>query len=405
MATGIGDVGAALVKNTVADKVVYGKKREDDDDAVTVVKQKDFYWDQIALVLVSAMLGLSFLEISIEFFRGSEVKCFVDIDNFTESKGEYINSYCYGSLPNTQYYLVFILITGLIIIAPHYLWSAYYAAQFDFFFDLVRKLDRLRDTNTGEYRPHNFARVRKLEDAFKKSQIFISYKLKLLFQLFICLAALLLNIGFFQDGDFNPRFDCPKNCALDGDGNQSVTKCSDLQWPLNERFHCVYNSFTLLYFLHKTMYGLLVLIIIVLVIGLIWSSLSRHANQLGAKRVADFCFHSCLHPEAFSFTSWKTLLTKCRYLDLSSAQFINSFNPRIENDLDFLLIRLFTADSGHGQVFRDIQISNHFRTLVSFDLKHLCRLNLIDASRFPGVCLPFALNLNYISIVIHICIK
>ena len=168
-----GDVGQSLVTNTVADKVVYGDKQQqvnailgggdekaNDAGDGTVVKQKEFYWDQIVLVLVSAMLGLSFLEISIEFFRGSEVQCYFDIDNFTISKGNYINSYCYGSLPNTQYYLVFILISALVAIAPHYLWNAYFAANFDFFFDLIKKLDRLRDTNTGKYSSHNFERVK-----------------------------------------------------------------------------------------------------------------------------------------------------------------------------------------------------------------------------------------------------
>ena len=396
-----GDVGQSLVTNTVADKVVYGDKQQqvnailgggdekaNDAGDETVVKQKEFYWDQIVLVLVSAMLGLSFLEISIEFFRGSEVQCYFDIDNFTISKGNYINSYCYGSLPNTQYYLVFILISALVAIAPHYLWNAYFVANFDFFFDLIKKLDRLRDTNTGEYSSHNFERVKKLEEKFSNSQIFFFYKGKLVLQLFISLVALGVNIGFFWNDDFDSRFDCPKNCALDGDGNLTTPNCSDLQWPLNERFKCVYNSFRLLNFLHKTMYGLLGLMIAVLVIGLVWSGLSRHANELGAKRIADFCFNSCLHPEAFSFTLWKALLTRCCCSTKKASKCcccINCqcecFNPRIQNDLDFLLMRLFTADSGHGQVFKDIQISKHLRSLVSDDYKRLYLLNRIQADR------------------------
>ena len=135
------------------------------------------------------------------------------------------------------------------------------------------------------------------------------------------------------------------------------------------------------------MYCLLGLMIAVLVIGLVWSGLSRHANELGAKRIADFCFSSCLQPEAFSFTSWKALLTKCccSTKKASKCCCINCqcecFNPRIKNDLDFLLMRLFTADSGHGQVFKDIQISKHLRSLVSDDYKRLYLLNRIQADR------------------------
>ena len=404
---GAGDVGAALVTNTVADKVVFGDKqaqanailgggeeKASDGGEGTVVNQKDFYWDQIVLVLISAILGLSFLDISIEFFRGSEVQCFFEIDNFTISKGNYINSYCYGSLPNTQYYLVFILISALVVIAPHYLWNAYYAANFDFFFDLIKKLDRLRDACTGEYSSLNFERVKKLEEKFSKPRIFRFYVLKLSLQLFISVVTLVVNAIYFRKEDFQEEFNCPKNCVTNGRGTQSTPNCSDL-WPLNNQFKCVYNSLRLLDFLHSTVFGLLGLTIVILSIGLFWI-LGRHATELGAKRVADFCFNSCLHPEAFSFTSWKVLFTKCGGRKLKSAQSRTAskncckgvwraikaqlqpyFDPRIENDLDFLLMRLFKADSGHGQVFRDIQIARHLRMKTSVDHQRLYLLNKI----------------------------
>ena len=194
----MGEVGANLAKNVRADSVVYGDKQEQANMLLgneeekekaggedTPVKQKDFYWDRITFILVSAILGLSFLDISIEFFRGSEVQCYFEIDNFTLAKASYINSFCYGSLPDSQYYLIFILVSALIIIAPHFLWSAYFAAHFDFFFDLIKKLDRLRDSSTGEYNPQNFERVKKLEEKFSKSRIFMFYKMKLMVQLAI----------------------------------------------------------------------------------------------------------------------------------------------------------------------------------------------------------------------------
>ena len=409
-----GGLTAVLLTNTGAEKLVFDGDKKDQIDAIlgqaaaeksdgenAPIKQKEFYWDQIVLVLVSSMLGLSFIEISIEFFRGSEVQCYFDVDNFTIPNRNYINSYCYGSLPDTQYYLVFILISALVVFAPQFLWSAYFAALFDFFFDLIKKLDRLRDTNTGEYSPQNIERVKKLEKRFNKSQIFLFYKLKLVLQLIICVVILILNAAYFRKEDFEEEFDCPKNCVPDGNGNQSIPNCSDI-WPLDQQLRCVYNSFRLLNFLHSTVYGLLSLMIVVLVIGLIWSGLSRHANELGAEAVADFCFHSCLDPEAFSFSSWKTILkelimcsgTKKWNCKLFCTKFLNHFsawldtfecfNPRIKNDLDFLLMRLFKADSGHGQVFRDIQIARHLRALVSDDHKRLYLLNKIQQERLQN---------------------
>ena len=77
----------ALASSASAENLIYGDKKDqidalldqaatrnkEKDGENAPVKQKEFYWDQIVIVLVSSMLGLSFLEISIEFFRGSEV--------------------------------------------------------------------------------------------------------------------------------------------------------------------------------------------------------------------------------------------------------------------------------------------------------------------------------------------
>ena len=210
-----------MASSASAEKLIYGDKKDqidalldhaaarnkEKDGENAPVKQKEFYWDQIVIVLVSSMLGLSFLEISIEFFRGSEVQCYFN-NNFTISKGNYINSYCYGSLPNTQYYLVFILISALVLFAPQYLWNSYFSAHFDFFFDLIKKLNRLRDTNTGEYSPQNFERVKKLEERFSKSQIFFFYKAKLVLQWITCVIVLVVNAVYFKEKDFEEEFDC-----------------------------------------------------------------------------------------------------------------------------------------------------------------------------------------------------
>ena len=43
------------------------------------------------------------------------------------------------------------------------------------------------------------------------------------------------------------------------------------------------------------------------------------------------------------------------------------FTPRIQNDLDFLQMTLFRADSSHGRVFKEIQIDKELQKLHGKD--------------------------------------
>ena len=155
---------------------------------------------------------------------------------------------------------------------------------------------------------------------------------------------------------------------------------------------CVCDSLILLRFLYYAQYVLLGLAILVFITGLVWTY-CPHATELGAKKIAEFCFASCLDPEAFSSASWQ-VLTCCycgrQRIKLSRTRcssekspgncckfFFSSpcFDPRIKNDLDFLLMRLFRADSGHGQVFKDIQILKYLHKKVLMDHSHFYRFN------------------------------
>ena len=492
-----------MVKNLRADKFIYNEKGSQTNEEPseknpsrsnvpgdTPITPKDFYWDQILFYLVSAILGLSFLDISVEFFRGSIIQCYIANTAATRDQVAYFNNYCYGSLPNSQYYLIFILISALIIIAPHYLWTSYFGAYFDFFFDLAKKLHRLRDTNTGEYSPYNFELVKKLEQKFSSSNpwMFRWYKLKLLAQLGVCIIVQAVNAFYFDAEDFDESFPCPTDTSL---LNTTV-------WPLPDQLTCVYNSLTLLYFLRNTALGLVTAAIVVCIIGLVWCY-ARHTTELGAKDIAAFCDASCLPPEEFIYpSSWKVIrsLFRCgkkkqnldsrldesrdqqstgitqaddlqstasngqaqdlqrqdqqieqnpdspqvcvlqTQVDESQNQQSNGitqgndmqpttsngqdsqsqdqqieqnpdsshahdskstsskaekdkkpsaflsclkqiFSPRIQTDLDFLVAQLFYADSGHGQVFKDIQIQKEFDERSTKDHKLLYLLNAI----------------------------
>ena len=435
MASTAGAIAGAVLDNAGADKIVFNDKKTDflDSDKLdssssnkggsngdTPITPKDFYWDQILFYLVSAILGLSFLDISVEFFRGSIIQCYISDTGASRDQVAYLNNYCYSSLPNSQYYLIFILISALIIIAPHYLWTSYFGAYFDFFFDLAKKLHRLRDTKTGEYNSYNFELVKKLEQKFSSSNpwMFRWYKLKLLAQLGVCVVVETVNAFYFEADDFNESFPCPTDTSL---LNTTV-------WPIPEQLNCVYNSLTLLYFLRNTALGLVAAAIVVIMIGLVWCFV-RHTNELGAKDIAAFCDVSCLPPEEYPFPSTRKVFRRIFYcgkeerllgknqpkssengqgqrelddiqveqpnLDENEEEddkplccpcftgFLNGlkqmFIPRIHTDLDFLVARLFYADSGHGQVFKDIQIQKDLDERTSQDHELLYLLNSVHS--------------------------
>jgi hypothetical protein len=427
-------LASGVLENSSADKLIFSEKSTSTTDLFpsgqsnsspppkassgdAPVTPKDFYWDQILFYLVSAILGLSFLDISVEFFRGSAIQCFFT-SNITRDQVNYFNNFCYGSLPTSQYYLVFILISALVIIAPHYLWSSFFGAHFAFFFDLVRKLNRLRDSSIGDYSPLNFELVKKLEEKFSTSNtwIFRLYKVKLIFQLIFSTIILLLNAFYFKDEDFDETFACPKNKTI----------VDTPEWPIENHVMCVYNSLTLLHFLRNTALGLVAVCIIIIIVGLHWC-FSRHPVELGAKNIASFCELSCLPPEDYPLPSIRKVVKKIiccgkeesRHKKVHNSSFSaqqngiignpvadedkedkednkcsvesvccpcftgfwqslkEAFTPRISNDLDFLLMRLYYADSGHGEVFKDIQIHKELQEKTAQDHELLYLLNIV----------------------------
>ena len=351
------------------------------------VVAKDFYWDQVVIIIVTAILGLTVLDISVEFFRGSAVFCSTPSisfqEDFTRDQAAYINSYCYQWLPTTEYYAIFIIVHGLLIVAPHYLWASFFGGYFSFFFDLIRKLDRLRDPKTGEYDSRNLDIVHKLEIEFSSNGkgIFRLYIVKLIAQFLITVVSLVVNLTVFLD--FSAVYQCPNNV----DASCVVGQCSANEssladsgpldnctinvdcgfpygWPLAYAVTCVYTPLRLLGVLRYVDIGLVSLAGLVLTYGFIWCFL-RHSAELGANKIALFSFTSCLAPQYYVFRSpWKHFPFNMKKF---VKNFRGNFSPRVQSDLDFLILKLFRADSGHGQVFKDIQIYKEHKRLVARD--------------------------------------
>ena len=339
------------------------------DEAEKEIVPKEFFWDQLILYIATLIALLTLLDISLQFLRSGGLFCYVDIPStpevnvseVTRDQAAYINNYCLQDLSISEYYTAFILIQGILLAAPHYLWSSLFRGQFDFFFDLVRQLDRLRDSNTGEYKPANFEIVKKLEKEFparwKWFRIFSLYIGKLILQLVLAVVFIIVNSVVFPESAFEFVFECPENF--------NSTSRPD-GWLLPFPVHCVYTSFRVYAKLLFTDYFLLVAAIAVTAYGLFWC-VRRHTNALGYKDAALFTFTSCLKANEYVYEPfWNR---GCRAL----------FSPRIENDLDFILMRLYRADSGHGQVFKEIQVDKELKQYISRDheLLHL----YIDSSK------------------------
>ena len=378
----VAEVAEGVIEKSSPDNLVFSENlvsslTSSKNEPATVIVPKEFYWDQILFYLVSAILGLSFLDLSVEFFRGSIVQCYTPEYVMSRDHIAYFNNYCYGSLPNSQYYLIFILVSALLIIAPHYLWTSYFGAHFEFFFDLAKKLHRLRDTKTGEYNLYNFELVKKLEEKFSSSKppwIFRWYKLKLFTQLAICVVILIINAIVFKDKDFKESFCCPK------DTNDLNTTA----WPIEEQISCIYNSLNLLYFLRNITFALVSLAVIVIIVGLVWCHV-RHTTELGAKEIAEFCHASCLPPQEHLWPSISTIIHDtfcCQKGESLRENLLQFFSPRIKNDLAFLVTRLFYADSGYGEVFKDIQIQKNLKEITSEDHELLYLITRIHGDLF-----------------------
>lgn len=373
------------VSNTIFSAGASGSEKPGNDkdkqgsDSNKKIYLKEFFWDQFLIYLATAIGLLTLLDVSIQFFHSSGgLKCYVPHDilneEVTRDNAAFVNTYCISSLTWGEYYSLFILLQGILIVAPHYLWASVFTGRFDFFVDLVQQLDRLRDSNTGDYRPKNIEIVKKLEREFpehlKLLGLFSLYIGKLLTQLMLIIASIVINATLFPESDFKHTFPCPRNF------NESTVP--PFGWSLPVAVVCSYPSFRILSKLLIVDYILLIVGFFSALYGLMWC-VKRHPSSLGYKRVAEFAFSACLPPDEYvAERVWRNPM--------------KFFTPRICNDLDFLVMRLFRADSGHGRVFRDIQVTKEVKALVTQDhvLLHLYNDAIQDQWRRKATASMFA---------------
>ena len=118
-------------------------KGSDAEEGTSSIEPKEFFWDQFLVYISTIIALLTVLDVTLQFFRGGGLACrlpssFVGEDNatveITRDQVVFVNTFCQQSLSLAEYYPLFVLIQGLLLAAPQYLWAALFVGQFDFFF-------------------------------------------------------------------------------------------------------------------------------------------------------------------------------------------------------------------------------------------------------------------------------
>ena len=328
---------------------------------------REFFWDSVALYVVSAIVGLAVIDVVTEFIRNSDVSCYAPSGVVVSVRQEdYINNFCSASLPITEYFPASIVVHGILVAIPHYLWLNHYGGGFDFFFAQASEMKRTRDEETGTYSDKNRLIVQQLTLAFatyKRNWMYILYFMKLCGQFFISTAGFFVTVFYFTD--FNDMFYCPRNF------NSSNNAAADIEfWPFDGQVRCVFNSLRLYSTIRIADMILVVLLILCYSWAILWC-LSTHPTELGAKRVAEFSFQSGMSPEYYVHKSKLQSLCCikiCKKCICNTLPCLIGSGPRIVTNLDFLVLKLFRTDSGLGYVFRDMQILNCIKELNDDDL-------------------------------------
>lgn len=350
--------------NSTAEQVIHSVSsipalEESEEKKPKQLVAKEFFWDDWFSYVASALVALSLIDLSIEFLAGSNlsVLCFTPFPNSTvlfpfeyynRDQSAFVNSWCSRLLPYTQYYTLLVVIQGVLIYIPHYIWASIHASSFEFYFSFVGTLERLRKPEIGKYCRRNTSVVHRLKERYgERSEIFLTYILKLIVQLIFTVFFLVISILYFKD--FRTIFLCP----------------SDKNEPSPfDQVECVYSRFQFVEVLRYVDISVLSLGCVVLMIALILvavraSSLNRNHRDL----VANFSYHSGLKPNYF--VPGKIICP-------------------IFHDIDFLLLKLLYTDEGFGKLLQDIQIEEEAGLLFEADIQSLSIYTYICVNEAPG---------------------
>lgn len=352
-----GDAGVGAVDTIAAVLASKGSA-----ESTGPIKPKDFWWDMFIKYLAATIALGTALETALQFLGNDGPSCTVSgRDNasayeISHDDIVYINRFCQQSFTRAIYYPLFLFSQSIALTAPDFLWGAINVGCFDYFFRVVTDLDRFRSGETGTYEEKNFKILKKLENKFGlKAEIFHFYIFKLCLQILVILTAIAINILIFRDEHFNLYFVCPVGCDISVEG-----------WQFMFCVTCVFPPFRLYRLLFIIDLTLLSVALLILGWGIFWC-FKKHVEILGSDVTAKFAFKSCLLPTQYDISSskkshWFKVLFCCFNCSESVCQniFCLTSEYRIKNDLDFLLLRLYSADLGYGADFRAIQVYYYY---------------------------------------------
>ena len=321
-------------------------KQNPEEKSSSILESKPFYWDRIISYIASTIFGLSVSGVIVDFFKSDEysLACFSPLEN--RAQNTYINSYCHKDLPVAEYFPVALATHTAALIVPHYLWKILFSAQFDTFFSHAAKIETLRKGDTGKYPSKNYTIASYLQREFGDGTgILRAYILKLVFQFFLAVIAIAINIVIFTEINTNITFQC-----------YDYEERSQLFGTIT----CAYPKKLYINVLQVFDYILLVIAMMILGFGLCWCLLYNHSTEYN---IAKFCYESSIDAEYYSKPS-KTLLSW----------------RQMKNDFNFLLASLLATNSGLRRVFKTIHIENIIFQMFDDDMKKRERFDSITYS-------------------------
>ena len=364
----------------------------------STTKPVDFFWDQLVMFISFILLALAgILCFSLFIWDTNEVQCYLLPESATlhlfqryeknQPSCTTVSNYCAtdmsGPLADLEYYFIFIVMNGIVLLVLHLTWNTLCKSQLNSFFRVVRMVNPLRNPQTGEYDEKNFDCIKKLEYEYgNSSRLFKFYVAKLFVQLGVCIIAVLFSTQWFARSHQPVSFRCPIDITL------SDTVRQDEQ-TRNAITVFVSNSFLPF---RVVCYSHLILSILagaLSLCGIAWC-FCRHTQELGHMEAARFSFQACLDSDSFTFPSIVTWTNYCAFdhkpLWNRMAAWIfsliprvnvhNMFFPRIKSDLDFCILGLFQASFSYGKVFKTVQVSfAPMNILIKYECIHICYLD------------------------------
>lgn len=316
----------------------------------------DFVGDKVVIYLMFLAGILGVIE---NFISGTTTACFVP-DNVTPRQGEYVNIFCSQLLPNIANLPYFVVLRGVIVLVPHYVWVLWHEGYFRYFLRAASQLDVCRDPETGRYYDTSVQRVKYLKEKYQSTRnsnsccscscpppLHVTYCLKLALQgTLLIVFAVLASIPYYNDF----KFYCFSVSSPVDTRQCSNISLSPQYFPLQSSVRCA--TFSFLFTCIPSIVDLVIVIIagLALALQLVYVlCLPKFKISLnGVEDAAQFSFQSSLPHDYWinnSYCQWY------RYL----------LHPW--KNFEFMLFILYRSSSGDSDLLRNMLIQEKIQKL------------------------------------------